>query len=119
MQKRWSIITRGNIQSSCWTKRGKLLQQTTWIQLVQVEALIWAAHAHIFKIKCSLSTLLKLVFVLIKKNIQAMKTYHEYQSESKQAEAKLKYVQSQKPKYEKQKSKKKLKQYEKQVEKVS
>jgi SLIT-ROBO Rho GTPase activating protein len=46
-----------------------------------------------------------------------MKTYHEYQSESKQAEAKLKYVQSQKPKFEKQKSKKKLKQYEKQVEK--
>ena len=46
-----------------------------------------------------------------------MKTYHEYQSESKQAEAKLKYVQSQKPKYEKQKSKKKLKHYEKQVEK--
>ena len=30
---------------------------------------------------------------------------------------KLKYVQSQKPKFEKQKSKKKLKQYEKQVEK--
>ena len=51
--------------------------------------------------------------------LQAMKTYHEYQSESKQAEAKLKYVQSQKPKYEKQKSKKKLKQYEKQVEKVN
>ena len=50
--------------------------------------------------------------------LKAMKTYHEYQSESKQAEAKLKYVQSQKPKYEKQKSKKKLKQYEKQVEKV-
>lgn len=47
----------------------------------------------------------------------AMKTYHEYQSESKQAEAKLKYVQSQKPKFEKQKSKKKLKQFEKQVEK--
>ncbi len=47
----------------------------------------------------------------------AMKTYHEYQSESKQAEAKLKYVQSQKPKYEKQKSKKKLKHFEKQVEK--
>lgn len=46
-----------------------------------------------------------------------MKTYHEYQSESKQAEAKLKYVQSQKPKFEKQKSKKKLKQFEKQVEK--
>jgi SLIT-ROBO Rho GTPase activating protein len=46
-----------------------------------------------------------------------MKTYHEYQNESKQAEAKLKYVQSQKPKYDKIKSKKKLKQYEKQVEK--
>jgi SLIT-ROBO Rho GTPase activating protein len=51
--------------------------------------------------------------------MKAMKTYHDYQSESKQAEAKLKYVQSQKPKYEKQRSKKKLKQYEKQVEKVS
>ena len=47
-----------------------------------------------------------------------MKTYHEYQSESKQAEEKLKYVQSQKPKYEKTKSQKKLKQFEKQVEKV-
>ena len=47
-----------------------------------------------------------------------MKTYHEYQSESKQAEAKLKYVQSQKPKYEKTKSQKKIKQFEKQVEKV-
>jgi hypothetical protein len=46
-----------------------------------------------------------------------MKTYHEYQNESKQAEAKLKYVQSQKPKFDKIKSKKKLKQYEKQVEK--
>jgi hypothetical protein len=49
---------------------------------------------------------------------QAMKTYHEYQSESKQAEAKLTYVQSQKPKYEKTKSQKKIKQFEKQVEKV-
>ena len=51
----------------------------------------------------------------------AMKTYHEYQSECKQAEAKLKYVQSQAPKFEKAAaksvSKKKLKQYEKQVEK--
>jgi SLIT-ROBO Rho GTPase activating protein len=47
----------------------------------------------------------------------AMKTYHEYQSESKQAETKLKYVQAQKPKYDKQKSKKKLKQYQKQVDK--
>lgn len=46
-----------------------------------------------------------------------MKTYHEYQSDSKLAEAKLIYVQSQKAKFDKQKSKKWLKQYEKQVDK--
>ena len=57
------------------------------------------------------------VFKVVGELNGAMKTYHEYQNESKQAEAKLKYVQSQKPKYEKTKSKKKLKQYEKQVEK--
>ncbi|CAF0893369.1 unnamed protein product [Brachionus calyciflorus] len=57
------------------------------------------------------------IFKVIGELNGAMKTYHEYQSEAKQAEAKLKYVQAQKPKFEKQKSKKKLKQYEKQVEK--
>jgi len=62
-----------------------------------------ASHEEIFKVVGELNG--------------AMKTYHEYQSESKQAEAKLKYVQSQKPKFEKQRSKKKLKQFEKQVEK--
>lgn len=62
-----------------------------------------AAHEEIFKVVGDLSG--------------AMKTYHEYQSEAKQAEDKLKYVQAQKPKFEKQKSKKKLKQFEKQVEK--
>jgi SLIT-ROBO Rho GTPase activating protein len=57
------------------------------------------------------------IFKVVGELNASMKTYHEYQNESKQAEAKLKYVQSQKPKYEKIKSKKKLKQYEKQVEK--
>ena len=53
---------------------------------------------------------------------QAMKTYHVYHNESKQAELKLKYIESQKLKVEQHASKgtasKKFKSFEKQTEKV-
>jgi len=57
--------------------------------------------------------------------IQAMKTYHTYQTESKQAEAKLQAAETQKSKLEQQLSDKnvsnnrKLKSFHRQTEKVS
>ena len=54
--------------------------------------------------------------------VQAMKTYHVYHGESKQAESKLRYTESQKAKVEQHASKgtlsRKFKNFEKQTEKV-
>lgn len=58
-------------------------------------------------------------------SLQAMKTYHTYQTESKQSESKLRTVESQKSKLEQQlqgknvSSNRKLKSFMRQTEKVS